>query len=123
MSFSATTAAVVELFKIAGLESAADKADLNPPAVLVTPVALLVATKMCGTERMRLNVELVARDSGDATALEQIDDLWTTVEPIIARYRTSDAAVFTRTQVTNDPTALPTLRIVIETNVVTTPNP
>jgi hypothetical protein len=118
MGFVATITQVVTDLKTAGIEAAADARDVNPPGALVTPATLLPATKLCGTTQLRMYVDLVARDSGDTTALEQLEVLHNVAAPLLAKHTTSDPVTFTRRMATNDPTALPSLRITIETPTI-----
>jgi hypothetical protein len=123
MGFVATINQVLTDLKTAGLEAAADVRDLNPPGVLVTPATLVEPTKLCGTGKVRLFLDLVARDSGDTTALDQLEQLHDTVGPLVERVKTSDPATFTRRQAGTDPTALPSLRLTIETPTITGETP
>ena len=118
MGFVATVAAVVTALEAGGVPAASAMADLNPPAVLVTPTALVSPTKLCGTGSLRMILDLTARDSGDASALAQLEDMYALVEPLFRRYSTGDPSTFTRAPVSADPTALPVLRIAIETPIV-----
>lgn len=118
MGFSATIAATVLELRAAGIEATADLRDLNPPAVLVLPDALLEPAKLCGTGRIRLVLELVARDVGDVPALDQLEVLYDLIRPVVERRLTSDEVTFTRSPAGSDPTALPRIRLTLEQNLI-----
>ena len=111
------------MLRAAGLEAASDIRDLNPPAVRVTLSAVLPPTKLCGTTSVRLFLDLVARDSGDRPALDQIETLYVAMIAVIDVRRTlvSAEGKFTRTRAGNDATGLPTLRLTAETPIIPTP--
>lgn len=116
MGFVETIGGLVDRLRAAGMEAASDARDLNPPAALVTVAALLPATKMCGTGRVRAFVELVARDSGDTAALAQLQAMHRATEAVLGGEIVADAeAPFTRRLTAADPTGLPALRLMVET--------
>lgn len=122
MGFTWTVAGVVAQLRAAGLQAASDTRDLNPPGVLVTPAVLLSPDKLCGTGRLRLFLDLVARDAGDTPALAQLEDLHDQVAPLVADRRPpGDEATFTRRNLGSDPTGLPTLRVTIVTPITEPP--
>ena len=117
MGFVATLQALVERLEAAGVEAASDRRDLNPPAVLVTPVALLAPTKLCGRGWLAANLDLVVGDTGDDPALVQLEKLYDVVAPAVADIVVPGDRDFTRVSTTDSPDQLPGLRIPVQTPI------
>jgi hypothetical protein len=96
----------------AGLQVATDARDLNPPGVLVRGDAVIPAHKLCG-EAMRASVLLVARDSGDTSAYDQLTTLYEAAVPVLKSERSNDEAPFERTVLPDSPAGLPSLRLTV----------
>lgn len=113
MDFLAVVSDLADRLKAAGLNAGTDPRNVNPPGILVTAQAMTPARgKLCGPS-MRAAVLLVARDSGDDTALEQLSALYAAAEPVLGRDLTSDDRPFERTVLPDSPAALPTLRLTV----------
>lgn len=117
MGFVSTLNGIADQLRAGGVAAATDRRDLNPPAVLVTPETLLSPTKLCGRGRLRAVLELIVADTGDGPALVQLEGLYDRTVPVIASVITTDDRDFTRSNTTDSPDTLPSIRLTVETPI------
>ncbi len=115
-TFADALVTLVTDLRSAGLSAGIDPADVNPPGVLVRADAILPPPpKLCGGQLVRVSLFLVVPDTLAVPVLRDLADLEARVLPALAAADvtlTADDRPFERLVMPDDPTGLPSLRLI-----------